>query len=573
MKINQTQQQSLVEYAKRRSMALSIFRPQEHQEPFFRNYAREWLVRGGNRSGKSTCAAVMFAGIATDTPITLNDGTKIDLRQPWQKGRCLTMWVIGYQKNHIGQTIYRLLFKSGLFKTITDKDTGRVRAYREWEPEDKARSAEARDSHPLIPKAFVDPASWDWENKKGKEFKAVTIIHPQTKEPLAEIYAFGSKDEPKQGDPVDIIWIDEQIQDPKHYEEWQARLTDRRGRMFWSSWPRTNNDALQKLTERAAEDSKKDHPLVREIILPSSANKAIPKENTEEFLAGLSPEARLARDRGEYITDLLRAYPLYDPEVHKVTIGNPDDIDKEDGVSRELSKTDGIPPREWTKELILDPGTNHPGILLCAIPPINYGNYLIVYQEIYPGRMDADQIAEYTAKDTRSQRFYRFIIDDQAGRQQQMGYSSTVADTYIRAFQKYRLKSIAYGYKFVAGCHDVGGRMGRLRETLHFSDNQDFPTLRIVNHRCPNLVKQLKNYKLAAVNNDVKEDRPAPGQQIDLAVALEYWTASRPTYIPFKLTADDGGSVYQFFLKNAKKFSKGKSDSGGSIIGPDYAVS
>jgi len=571
MEINRSQHEALLEYAKRRSMSLTVFRPQPHQDDFFRLYAKEFLVRGGNRSGKSTCASVLFAATATDTPITLSDGTIVESRQTWQKNRCLDMWVIGYDSKHIGQTIFRLLFKAGLFKTIRDKTTGRLRAYREWEEEDRAREKEIKDSNPLIPKSFVDPASWDWENKKGKEFKSVTIWHPQTHEPLANIYAFSSKAEPKAGDPVDVIWVDEAIQDPAHYSEWFARLTDRRGRIFWSSWPKVDNDALSSLTARAEEEKVNDSPAVREIVLKTSDNKAMPEQNLQEFLRGMDETTRRARDAGEYITDLLRAYPLFDPKVHCVTIGNVDDIPKEDGVSRELSKTDGIPPREWTRDLILDPGTNHPAVLLCAVPPPNYGNYLIAYQEIYPGRADADEIADIVAKEarTRNERYYRFIIDDQAGRQQQMGYSATVADNYIRAFKRVRLSSTSLGYKFYPGCHDVGGRMGCLRELMHFQEGQNYPTLRVVAHRCPNLVKQLKNYKLAAVNNDVKEDRPAPGQRLDVAVALEYWAASKPRYVPFKLTAEDGGAAYMNWLKYIRPKQKQGSS---SQIGPNYAV-
>ncbi len=75
----------------------------------------------------------------------------------------------------------------------------------------------------------------------------------------------------------------------------------------------------------------------------------------------MTEEARRARDKGEYLTDLLRAYPLFDKARHSVKITTDiDSIEKEDAISRELSKTDGIPPREWTRELILDPGTAHP---------------------------------------------------------------------------------------------------------------------------------------------------------------------------------------------------------------------
>lgn len=569
MEINQSTHKALAEYAKRRSMALSVFRPQPQQEPFFRHYAREWLVRGGTRSGKSTIASIAFGAIATDTPVTMEDGTKIDMRQPWQKGKCLTMWVIGYDSKHIGQTVHRLLFRKGLFRTIVDKKTNMLRSFRLWEPEDAARENEAKDSNPVIPAAFIDPTSWDWENKKGKEFKSVTIWNPQTKEPIANIFAFSSKAEPKQGDPVDVIWIDEAIQDPKHYDEWQSRIVDRRGRIFWSSWPKIDNNALMLLTERAESESDKPEPLVREIVIATSDNKALHEKNKAEFLAGLSDEARRARDRGEYITDQQRAYPLYDRETHCVKISDIDLIDKEDGISRELSKTDGIPPREWTRELILDPGTQHPAVLFCAIPPITYGEYRIIYQELYPGRADAFELAELIKKLGAGQRFYRFIIDARAGRQQQMGYDARVADNYIRAFKKERIKSISLGYRFVEGCGDVGGRMGCLREWLHYQDGQDYPTLRIVNHRCPNLCKQMKNYKLSRVNNDVREDRPAPGQAIDLAVAAEYWAASKPRYVPYSLTPEDGGAAYVQWIK---RFGRKKSQQSGYHLGPNYVA-
>ncbi len=173
------------------------------------------------------------------------------------------------------------------------------------------------------------------------------------------------------------------------------------------------------------------------------------------------------------------------------------------------------------------------------------------------------------AKETKGQRFYRFIIDDRAGSQQGMGYSAKVADNYIRAFKKHRLKSISLGYKFVPGCKDVGGRMGTLREWLHYDDNQDYPTVRIVAHRCPKLCDQLKNYKQASVNNDVKEDRPAPGQKIDLAVCLEYWSASNPRYVPYSLRPEDGGAAYLEWFRN---FGRKKTKTTGAQIGPQYAI-
>ncbi len=131
------------------------------------------------------------------------------------------------------ETIYRILFKSDLFKMIRDERTGdgeHTTEHREQILIDRRRCELRRQSYQS---ATIVPRSWDWENKGNREFKKVTIHHPVTKEILAEIYAYSSKAEPKAGDPVDVIWIDEAIKYPKHYSEWQARLADRRGRLFW----------------------------------------------------------------------------------------------------------------------------------------------------------------------------------------------------------------------------------------------------------------------------------------------------------------------------------------------------
>ncbi len=48
-KINRSQAGLLAEYTKRRNMAISVYRPQPHQEPIYKQYAREYLIRGGVR--------------------------------------------------------------------------------------------------------------------------------------------------------------------------------------------------------------------------------------------------------------------------------------------------------------------------------------------------------------------------------------------------------------------------------------------------------------------------------------------------------------------------------------------
>jgi len=561
---------AIIEYASRQNMSVSLFRPQVHQDPFFLNWARQRVLRGGTRAGKSLCAGEAFAAKAMDIDITLEDGTVVPGRQPWQKGRCLIMWVIGYDSRHIGETIYRILFKNDMFKIIKDEVTGRYRTYRDWVPEDKAREGENRPAAPLIPKRYIKPGSWDWENKKNNEFKRVTIIDPVTKKELAHIYAYSSKADAKAGDPVDMIWIDEHIDNAKHYAEWRSRLADKRGDLIWSSWPSTQNDALMKLSREAAKEASKAKPLVREIVIAASANKALSDEARQEAYDMItSEEERRSRDRGEYVTDLLRMYPLFDQFIHQaVQEGDPDEV------SKILRQRNGVPPADWTIELVLDPGSAHPGILFGAIPPsyiTGPGRAFVIYDELSPERHDATQLAEKLVKKLGGRKPHRFIIDWNAGRQKSMGHEITVEQNYLKAFKAAHVKLDGSDLIFTKGSNNVGGRIGVVQEWTHLDPERGLPTLRIVREKCPMLCQQLFDYKKACSQKDVIEERPADGQQIDLAVALEYWAASSPAYVvpKFNRLNNDPSGGWLWFQETVLK--KQKSTKRESIqLGPQY---
>lgn len=561
---------ALIEYASRQNMSVSLFRPQLHQEPFFRNWARQRVLRGGTRAGKSLCAGETFAAKAMDIDVTLEDGTVVPGRQPWQKGRCLIMWVIGYDSRHIGETIYRILFKNDMFKIIKDEVTGKYRTYRDWVPEDKARESENRPAAPLIPKRFIKPGSWDWENKKNNEFKRVTIIDPVTKKELAHIYAYSSKADAKAGDPVDMIWIDEHIDNAKHYAEWRSRLADNRGDLIWSSWPSTQNDALMKLSREAVKESKKAKPLVREIVIKASENRALSAEAREEAYAMItSEEERRSRDAGEYVTDLLRMYPLFDQFTQQAILeGDPDEV------SRILRQRNGVPPADWTIELVLDPGSAHPGIIFGAIPPpyiTGSGRAFVVYDELSPDRHDATQLAKKLVEKLGGRKPHRFIIDWNAGRQKSMGHEITVEQNYLKAFKAVHIKLDGGDLMFTKGSNNVGGRIGVVQEWTHLDPERGLSALRIVREKCPMLCQQLFDYKKACSQKDVVDDRPADGQQIDLATCVEYWAASSPTYVVPKydrLNNDPSGGWLWFQEHVLKKQKATKRES--VQLGPQY---
>ena len=555
--------EALIEAARRRTTALELFRSQPHQDCIFKSGAREILVRGGNRSGKSISCAVETAAIAMDSYITLSTGERVRARRPHQIGRPLTIWLVGYDQRHIGESFYRMLFRPGLFKIIRDRVTRQWVAYDFTNPDHIARELEAQPSFPLIPNRFVKPKSWVYESAGNNEFKKVTLIDPTTKEMMAEIYAYSSKAEPKAGDPVDIIWIDEKIEYPKHYAEWQARLADRRGRMYWSSWPVTSNQALRSLTERAKECADEENPMVQEFLLTTSGNSQLDPIGKEQMIAGWSDQERIARDKGEYALEQLRMYPLFDKAFHCADY--PEGV--EDDVTKALRQNNWQPPSNWTRELILDPGTSKPAVLFVTIPPPTLGEYYVVYDELYPGRADADQIAKMVKVKMQGYPFYRFIIDQRAGKQTPMGFKISIAENYARAFQENNIASVMTGNRFAWGSANVEARVMRLQSWLHINPKSgSFPYLRVVSHKCPSFCKQMEECIKEESDGNTVGDRHAKGQAWDLIACCEYWAASFPKWFPTAGNNIGGGSpAFRLFQQLQAQGSQGKKSNGDSV--------
>lgn len=521
--------EALKELANRKCDTLDIFRPLPNQEPFFSSGARETLLRGGNRAGKSVCVAAKFASIARDKPIILANGKRVSMRRKYQKGKCLTMWVIGYDARHIGETIHRLLFQPNLFRVIRNSLTGDWETYNENIEDHAERSDEAIAAPPLIPESWIVPGSWDWENLGNKEFNKVEIYDPTNEgRRLAKIYAYSSKGDPKAGDPVDHIWIDEAIRYPKHYSEWQARTLDRKGRIDWSSWPAMNNSALRDLTKRAKKCKEEGTDHAAEIVIRTDENKFFTDKQFKEWAAGFSEAEYLARVSGEYQTDGLRMYPLFSKDIHSAII----DGANEDELSKTLRENNMEPPEDWTRELVLDPGTANPAVIFCAIPPPQFGEYYVVYDEICVPRLDAKQLATRIKPKMGGNTFNRFIIDGHAARTTPMGFGVRIGTNYSIQFEELGIYCTQTGSQFTYGSDNVAGRIQVLQDWMHIQSKTGLPKLRIVTHRCPTLCEQLNDYEKQLASNVVADFTPAKGQVLDAAVCLEYWASRHPTWVP-----------------------------------------
>lgn len=516
------------------------------------NYELAGIVH--HNSGKTVCSATRFAAIARDMDVQTKDGSFIPARLPHQREKPLTMWVVGYDLAHIGQTIYRVLFRAGLYKIILDPVTAQWRAFDPTNPYDAENEDKTKPAPPLIPASAIDheeaTAGFSWENKGEKQFSACYLKNGTI------IYAYPSTGEVKAGDPVDVIWIDEKIKYPKHYPEWQARLSDRKGRMFWSSWPARDNAALREVSRRAKEAANNPSSMdsVADFTLQFSNNPFIDGREKAKRIAGWSEDERTARDRGEFALDSLKMYHTFSQHIHSAYGEDPA---ADDALAAVLRSQSGQPPADWTRYMILDPGTAHPAILVAAVPPPEiYGNFVVPYGEIYIPRLDADALAKEFSRRFRGEVFETFIADPCASRQTPVGFGMTVATNYSRAFREHQVSCRQTGHSFTPGSDDVLSRIGLLLSWMVIqSDGR--PKLRIVRHRCPVLCRQLEEYEKHE-HDGVIEEKPAPRQQIDMAVCLEYLASRQPRYVsrPMHIPQRRSAAFHAFQSMNQKSGSR-----------------
>ena len=550
--------------------ALSLFRPTEQQEPFFRRMAGETIlevcVGGGNRAGKSLIVAAWFAAIALNQPITLRDGTQLHMRPPLWRNEPLKLWLVGYDLRHCGKTLYRLLFKKDPFRIIRDQNTGKWRTYDPTNAEDKEAYSLTRPSPPLIQMSDVEGGEDGiaWENKKERQFSSLELAHDGTR-----IEVFPSTGERPQGDPAHAIWVDEKLHDEEWYSELLARLMDYRGRILWTSWPTTAPSAvLSELEERAATQRGKPDARSFAFTLSGSDNPYTQSAHRQAILATMDEDTRAARDKGIANADRWRVYPRFSRFVHRVYGPDPDG---DDDLAKEVRKLNGI-PNDWTRYLILDPGTANPAVLFVAVPPPKFGDFIVPYDELYVHYINARELAQAVAGKTRGQMFEDFIIDSHAGRMTPMGFDTTVQQNYEKYFAEFKLRSARHGSHFTPGTDDVASRIMRVQGSLNIRENNT-PQLRILG--CPNLVKQLEGYKWQKDARDNPTDKPALHQKVDVAACLEYHIASdNHGYVKPKVAANTGDPLsYANVMAGFKKIMgiETKPRDGSVYCGPGLA--
>jgi hypothetical protein len=508
------------ELEKRKMEVLSVFRPLDYQECIYECKSPEMVVLGGNRSGKTLNVSIRFASELLRTPVTRLDGTKIPLQSPNEP---LLTWVIGKHENHLGTTIYDTLFRPGLFKVIRDLETGDWRTYRPWDPADVARKNETEPSEPLIPDRYIKEHAW--QDKKCHVYEEVTLVNGNI------IRFYSSMAEAKQGDKLDIIWIDEDIENEEHVQEWQARTVDKEGFIFWSAFPHSANAALSDMVDRAEAQEHLDDPYTSVIQLTMSQNPFLSKKRVKAVTSSYSEDQKRARDGGEFTFDSQLVYPEFRRSLH---LSPP--VDEEaawDELDRILGSNER--PSNWRRDMIVDPGFNNQAILFCAVVPEDLGGYLVVEDELYLKRKNLDQACQLIRDKMKGPFdgciFESFIIDGHAARQTPMtGIGGTYRQQYVDAFKRWDISCRQTGNDFILGSDNVEGRINLVRNALAVDTQLGRPRLRFHRHRTKDGCQyEFARYKYQVVKHKINEKVVS---RYDHAMdCLGYWVSTTPEYV------------------------------------------
>jgi hypothetical protein len=479
-----------------------------------------------HNSGKTVCASAEFASAVTGIDIIGVDGNPIPRKYP---KRNMLAWVIGWDWTHIGQTIHRVLFEPGYFNMIPDENNpGEWRALNPAIPEDEARMDEAVPAGPMIPERLIISDSWSWENRAEKMFKSVCVKTPWG---ITKICAYPSTaQQAKQGDPVDLIWIDEDICHSEHVKEFQDRLPDRKGRLIWSAWPHGTNDALVQMIQRAQEQEHEENPDIIEIQLRFSDNPFIEDNEKRKTVARMTTEEdRRSRDFGDLLLDTISIYQ-YMPAVHnvqRVAVDSPNrSILLNDPLNDIYTKL-GRFPSEWTRYLSIDPSHTRSAVLFGVVPPPSIGEHdltrtLIIEDELVMKKASAFELAKAIRDKVGTNSYEAFIMDYHMGRQTRVGdgVGHTVMMIYQEAFERLGIRSRQTGSGFLPSNDNVLGRIAEIRDMMHGGSAGNI-RLRFAEDRTPHLQKEFGTYRKKRLLDDIR-DEPANAIKHDCMVAMEY---------------------------------------------------
>lgn len=517
----------------RQKEALRLYEPVPAAVDFHRSPAKIRLLVGGNRSSKTFSAAWEVAARAAG----------MHPRYTTPKGG-LSIYVVGRNRDHIGDVLWPKLGKSGQFQIIRDPRTGEWRSVKPDHPYDKEHRDKWRDAPPLLSQRFIKNIAWDALNKGIP--KIVRLKNGST------ITFFTASGRPRRGFAIDLGWIDEEPESEDWIHEINRARVDRNGSLILSMtpqsgtlWPKTQWDLSQSpwnqdvpFEKRAIDGWKllaRDNPYI----------DAAGKQSFYESLLHDPYRLRVMWD-GEFALDERVVYSEFG-DAHKI---------------------DAFwPTPDWNRYLVIDPGITTAAVLFFAVAPDvdergqphpHAGEYH-AYDELYLRRCGAQQVAKKVAERIdqdqhaeRSGHFCAFIIDGRAGRQTQMGSGRTIESDYRDAFRELGITSRVTGSGFLHGSDDVLSREEALHRLLQTEPGRDRPWLLIHKQRCRSLIWEMpQQLRKQTKDGLVLPERVRKDDHI--TTCTEYAADYSPRWVYFAPKRESEGRVWRLFKEKQRK--------------------
>lgn len=192
-----------------RGITLADFRPQPQQEELLRamkdHRLYEALVLHANRSGASTAAAAWIASMATDRPITTNNGESLFMRPDSLRGIPLTLWCVASDWIAIREQVTSLLI------SLANNDYVGLISMQNF-----------------LLSGFKQLDGIVWEDKRGGILKSITLTNG-----TRIVFQPSGNIDWMSGEKIHGIWIDETLRDHAVYSELLMRSVNA-GRLIWT---------------------------------------------------------------------------------------------------------------------------------------------------------------------------------------------------------------------------------------------------------------------------------------------------------------------------------------------------
>lgn len=546
------------ELARRELEPLNLYQPTPKQDEYHSCMAKECLFQAGNQIGKS------LAGFVEDARAVL--GKDPYKKYPETHGKIA---IVGYKESHIALNVHRYLLQPGAFDIIRDKETGIWRTFHPWVPQDAARKREAVPCPPMIPERYIE--SIHWKSRSGCIFKRIDLTTGW------QIYAFSSTAKPDQGFQLDLAHIDEDIINENWYTELIARLSMREGRLRWTALPHNENDALNRVAERAEQEAedyartgvKPTTAIVRATIFDNPyMTEETRQENIKRWKAIGEDEYR-KRALGELVTDSIRMYPTFTPNVHALQRHT----ETQASVLGEYLTTKQI-PENWCLRLFLDPGFDMLGALVIATPPCE--SFHIAVRELYLHQCTPFIFAQKLSDTLHGRWLQANYIDAKGGALTSLADGRRPQDVYEEEMRKHKIFSVETKHRFRAACDVREYRETKMRERLAIlGDNSNIPEFLYDEEQCPNLAMEMSRFRKQKIKGTVidKGDRRKKTHLVDCweyAAAENLFYRRPPKRIVNETRSERRVKAY-LERKKAKRqkaaMSLGNSSGGGIILG------